>query len=129
VTLYNSLPGTRPDHHLADDELEFFDLDPSGLVTFIRNGRFGADDELAARFQGIRRAAWGCQSYLQFADRLPRRRWRSNPVVQSETEEIVIDLDHRGNPIGAEFTTVTCNSGPQRKRSRGSRFHFRRRKG
>jgi hypothetical protein len=32
-----------------------------------------------------------------------------NPVVESETEELVFDLDGNGNPVSVEFTTHECD--------------------
>jgi hypothetical protein len=107
VTLYDSTPGVRPDRHLKDRELGWFDFDPGPFVAFIREATEGRDDELAARIATIRRAAWACPSFLVFA--APRRIVPPNPVVESETEELVFDLDGNGNPVSVEFTTHECD--------------------
>jgi hypothetical protein len=113
VKLYDALPGRRPARHLRDAELQWFDFDPAPLVAFIRNAAEGGDEDLVRRAGHIRRAAWSCETYLQFAPHPPDKHLPGSIVVDGGPQgDLVIDPDRDGNLVGVEFLHRECRSGP-----------------
>lgn len=111
-------PADWPHRHLKQNELRWFDFDPSGLAEFVR--RFGADDypELPGRLMECRRAAWQCGSYLRFVADWPGRKLGdvSTAVVWNDAdgpgfEEYGIDIDETGAPLGVELLHRECRDG------------------
>jgi hypothetical protein len=115
VTGITDSPDNWPLRHLKDDELVWFDFDPSGLADFVR--RFGAEyPDLPARLQTCRRAAWSCGSYLRLAESVPQgavieTAAISNDDYSAEFQEYGIDLDRSGQPMGVELLHRPCMDG------------------
>jgi hypothetical protein len=117
VTLYESLPSTRPYRHLRNEELQWFDFDPEPFAEFVRRmARDARHHDLADRLAKVRKAAWRCQSTLVFhpAPKPGAIQW-TDCVSDSNEElgifdELCIDVDREGNPLGIEFTDIVCDA-------------------
>ncbi len=73
--------------------------------------------DLAAQLTECRRAAWQCDAYLVFRDRLiPSGVSQSVVLWQESGDDYVVDLDRDGNPVGIEFLAplpaASASSGP-----------------
>lgn len=112
VTGIRAPPGGGPGRHLKDDELDWFDFDPSGLAEFVR--RYGSDDELASNILSCRRAAWSCGSYVQFIPRSEQRGRIGSAIVANDDhpatfQDYAIDIDADGQVVGVELLHRTCD--------------------
>jgi hypothetical protein len=98
----------RPTRHLTDDELVWFEIDPSMFID-----REAADDQepgLFDRLAKIRSGAWRCDSYLVL--RGAPRKVEETRVVENGVDEWGIDVDVAGEPLGIEFLSrLPCRSG------------------
>ena len=101
---------SRPSRHIHRGELAWFDFDPKG---FAERARAHAGDYpgLDARLAACRRAAWKCQSYLAFAE-IGEGGVAETAVLWEGGEDLAVDLDREGNPVGIEFLDrLPCRSG------------------
>jgi hypothetical protein len=102
---------------LRDDQLVWFDYDPSGLADFVRRHAHPDEHALAERLMSCHRAAWRCGSYVVFrATGLKRGSLLGTWVVSNyedhqpvgEFEEYGFDLDRNGDPVGVELLHRDC---------------------
>ena len=109
VTGISEPPDDWPGRHLKQEELRWFDFDPSGLAEFVR--RYGSDPKLvdpglADRIMECRRAAWRCGSWVLFTQDVYARRQGVLTAVVSNDEhsgnfqEYGIDVDPNGSVLG-----------------------------
>lgn len=96
----------RPNRHLRDDELEWFDYDPSELVALVQE-QVDYVPGLAERLVQCRRAAWRCETGLVFA--VGRSIDTSLSITSGAGEEILVDLTRDGHPISLEYASRNCD--------------------
>ena len=104
------MDGPRPTRHLHGDELVWFDFEPTDLVD---RAKHHAEDYpgLAERLAACRRAAWECDCYLAFVEIGPGGA-AGSAVLWLGGEDLVVDLDGDGDPVGIEFLDrLPCRSG------------------
>ncbi len=118
VTGIREPPEDWPGRHLKQEELRWFDFDPSGLAEFVR--RYGSypgvvDPGLADRIIDCRRAAWRCGSHVLFTpDVYPRGQGVLTTVVSNDDhsknfQEYGIDVDADGRVLGVELLHRECH--------------------
>lgn len=103
------MDGPRPTTHLRRTGLGWFDFDPS---PFVERARAHAADYpgLDTRFAACRRAAWLCDCYLALAQ-LPDGHVANMAILWEGGEDLAVDLDREGNPVGIEFLErLPCRS-------------------
>lgn len=103
------MDGPRPTRHLQGADLVWFTFEPADLVERAAQHADeypGLDDRLAAS----RQAAWTCDCYLAFTEVGPGG-VADSAVLWVGGEDLVVDLDGEGNPVGVEFLDrLPCRS-------------------
>jgi hypothetical protein len=103
------MDGPRPTTHLRRTGLDWFDFDPS---PFVERARAHADEHpgLDARLAACGRAAWECDCYLALAE-VVEGGVKETAVLWEGGEDLGVDLDREGNPVGIEFLgRLPCRS-------------------
>lgn len=100
----------RPSRHLHGADLVWFPFEPTDLVE--RAGQHAVDyPGLGDRLASCRQAAWKCDCYLAFAE-VGASGVAETAVLWLGGEDLAVDLDREGNPVGIEFLDrLPCRSG------------------
>jgi hypothetical protein len=104
------MDSARPTRHLHGADVAWFAFEPTNLV---ERASHHADDYpgLGDKLASCRQAAWKCDCYLAFAE-VGAGGVAETAVLWIGGEDLAVDLDREGNPVGIEFLDrLPCRSG------------------